>query len=833
VTQALTHTQVGAWAERALDVLIIPLVCLIVLSNILDYAAWQGAIYVLLLVASGVYLARLLFSRALRSHEIRLNAFDLCITLLVSVECTLYFASSYRANSFYFLLEALFLFLFYWLVRVNLRHEYQVVGIFIFLTILGLCISQVAVYRWLDHYRQLKLLGFADVTDFRASFNLLTPARSSIAEWSSIFLALLPFPIALYFRYRNLLNLAWGFWLPVYALLLTLASTLSRGIYCGTVVFFLAVVLLTNLFRLLPLKTLSIAIGGLFIALILTLYLTPLRQPVLTTSSVFKTASQLRSAQGRLVIWRSASNIIKDHPFFGVGANNFPLKYLSYKAEQTGLVARPSNVFLHLLIEKGLIGLFAVCLVVLSFLWSIRTGLLGSETTRVIAMLYGATFLALVVRDLSYSSIVTNKGVILLLTFMSAHLAGRLASGKNRSRLSHYEKPFVVVVLLVSFCLFFLAARRYQSLQFASAHFRNFSNQLIQKRYESAAGSIEEAIRLAPERADFLANRGHLLARTIHFAPADFAENKLVIDGENAERVKRAITSYRQALELNPGDDWYYNNLGWLHSYLQEQEESIECMKRAINLDGDNTIHHLSLGLLYERYHQPQLAYPEYQKAVQNSPSVLDSEFFADLRRRNSHAATEIIERVTDSLENAIGADSDPLIQAKLGKMYLFKGSIHQAIELLRESTRQMPTLHLAWLNLGEAYEQIGAETEMILCYRKAAFINPAEGRVWERLGKHWYRKGQLIQTAESYRRALTSAINITSSHAGRSLLIYMASDVIRNDAIPQELLSFCRPKLDAADICIKLKDVYHELGDEKASDYFGLQAERLKVIGN
>ncbi len=823
----LTFNLFASYANKGLDILLIPIVCLIALARILDYAPAHDKIHILVVVASLVYLARWLFLRPLYESEISLNGLDVSVVFLVVSECVLYFFSSYRANSFYFLLEILFLFLVYWLIRLNLRHEYQVAAIFLFLTVVGFCIAQVALYRWFSHYRQLKILGFEDVTDLRYTFDLLTPPRSSLAEWSTIFLALLPFPIALFIRYRTVSKVSWGFCLPVYALLLTLASTLLRGIYVATVVFFL-VLLLASFYKLLPRKQVALAIGGLFAAFILTICLTPLRQPVLTASYLFNTSSQLRSAQGRVAIWQSASQMVNDYPLFGVGANNFPIKYFSYKSAEANFVVRPPNFFLHVLIEKGLIGLLALILILLGFVWTLRYGSVDSPKSRVIATLYFATLLALVVRDQTYSTLGSNKGVLLLLCFMAAHIAGIAKRGKNDPRPRSFRKPAVALILMVCVALFFIAQRRYQALQRATSYFRAFSNQTTAEQYASVNQSIDEAISLAPDNANFLAGKGHLAARVVRFAPVDFADARMVVNAENVDRIRSAIIYYRQAVALNPADGWYFNNLGWLHSYLQEQEQAIACFRKAIELDGQSTIHPISLGLLHERQHEQELAVVQYVKAVQLSPSVLDSEFFTELQRREPEMADHIIATVSSSLQEDLKKSSDPLIQAKLGKIYLFTGLIDQAIALLRQSTTQMPTLGLAWSNLGLASQLKGDETEMVSCYQKAAFLNPTDSQVLTRLAEHWYRQRKPMLAAEYYRRALNIRLNIASVHGERMPLVYIGSDPAGNDAIPLELLSFCRPKVNAVDICRKLRDVYRELGDDHLSTYFGSLGNRL-----
>ena len=100
---------------------------------------------------------------------------------------------------------------------------------------------------------------------------------------------------------------------------------------------------------------------------------------VLTTGGTLLYFQKKDSANGRLLIWKVSSEMIKDNIFFGHGYGSFEAKYMVYQAEyfksnpgsRFGLLAdnvkHPFNEFIKVAVEFGLIG----ALVTLFFIWII------------------------------------------------------------------------------------------------------------------------------------------------------------------------------------------------------------------------------------------------------------------------------------------------------------------------------------------------------------------------------------------------------------------------------------------------------------------------------
>lgn len=407
-------------AGRALEILVIPVITFIVIGRCLYGAAVD--IWGVVIIAT--YLASLLLRRAWAGHP---NWVDWSACIVVLSETVSYARSTYSTNSLGGYEDALFLFLFYCLVRFGLQHEYQRVGICLIVALFGLFLSAAASYSFLHQLKQITALGFNDATDFKWFFNFLQAPGTAVGEWITVFLILLPFPVLLFIRYvRTAPSAAWLLLCPAVAILLTVAATFSRGLYIATAFFFVSAGLLCVKYELSSLKHLMRYTAAALTVLFLIVCLTPLRRPALTTASMFKTDSQARSLEGRASLWQDSWEIVKDYPLFGVGAFNFPMHYAAYKEEGSAYVGRTFNIFLQLLVEKGVVGLLAYGLLFFSFLKVTHDNvrlLPDGAFQKTAALLFVASFAALIVRDLTYSSIITNKGVSTLLWFMFAHNA--------------------------------------------------------------------------------------------------------------------------------------------------------------------------------------------------------------------------------------------------------------------------------------------------------------------------------------------------------------------------------------------------------------------------
>jgi O-antigen ligase len=135
-------------------------------------------------------------------------------------------------------------------------------------------------------------------------------------------------------------------------------------------------------------------------------------------------ASQTRSTEGRIGIWKRTLEVVRAHPVWGVGASNAALSLASSadREETAGFASRAFSLPVQVLAEKGAAG----CLVYAAFLL-----LLGREFRRTMrsklepvhkAMVccFAAGLVALLFRELTYSSVLEHTVTLALAMTLAA-----------------------------------------------------------------------------------------------------------------------------------------------------------------------------------------------------------------------------------------------------------------------------------------------------------------------------------------------------------------------------------------------------------------------------
>jgi O-antigen ligase len=405
--------------SHALDILLIPIVGL---------AAWikineTHSLYWFIAAVVAVYSIRALLAERARLPAIRPGPLDCALILLVVIEAVSYAASTYRPNSLDWLVEITFLFLFYLLIRTNLRHDYQMVAILVILSLMDFWLSARAVYSFRNHYLRLEAHGFYRLDEFKHLFFMVGPSGYATGERITLFFLLMPFPLALFLRFRSLNRLKYLFVAPVITTLVILAVSFSRGVYLAEAAFFVIAGALLARHRVLPFRRIVVSTGVL--VAVLSVLLLPVARPVLSTIRVFGTESQTRSAESRIRVWKDSLRLVEQHPWSGVGSNNFPMRYVYYTQDHSAFVVSAFNYFLQVLVEKGIPGLVVYCIVALAF-FTVAAGKLRSATDEFqkgLMILLISAYSAVLVRELTYASMFVNKGANTLLWLAFAIVA--------------------------------------------------------------------------------------------------------------------------------------------------------------------------------------------------------------------------------------------------------------------------------------------------------------------------------------------------------------------------------------------------------------------------
>ncbi len=430
--------------------------------NLYVEIAWVGILAGLLAAlystASGItlwiaaiLLAALLF---LPAKPIRMRAVDWSVLLLAAFEIPSLLFSQYRSNSIRGTIAITIFVLVYFAARLAIRSNLQVAVFSGLLGLGGAYMASSGLSQFHENASRLGTAGLTNLVAFRSK--LITPPSPWIpGEWFTLLLLTLPFasvaPLYLWQERRK--------WPAVAALAApalitaTLCLSMSRAVFWSAVVFCLLLCAFFLASRLVSVRAAGILLGTTLAASVLVLACETALYPGLLKAYSGQHTSQVRSTQGRFEIWNRSFEVVRVHPFWGVGSGNAALALTSTadQEETTGFASRTFSLPIQVMVEKGIVGFLLYCtfliLVAREFIRTIRYsppealvapsgGRKGGDRSspaeghqmmladlsarKAMACCFAAGLVAVLFRELTYSSLFEHQLTLALVAVMSA-----------------------------------------------------------------------------------------------------------------------------------------------------------------------------------------------------------------------------------------------------------------------------------------------------------------------------------------------------------------------------------------------------------------------------
>lgn len=259
-------------------------------------------------------------------------------------------------------------------------------------------------------------------------------------------------------------------------------------------------------------------------------------------------STQYSSNQIRLWVWKDTLNLIRSHPFRGVGAENFPVEFpraqsdrLARELAQLDQIAEsPHNEYLRVLSESGLVGFVLLagtfCFLLLPLVRARKLRNLPEENSRLLLALLFA--LGALLLDACFDHPLTKTTPLLVLALLGAGLA-RLAPAEPKPRVIFIRRPLFrwLLVLLVLFLYgaFLLLLGR----GIASDYYRARSRAEARTSYAGAIAAIEKSLKI---------NSSSYLS---YFLYGNYLSN-LGNAGQDPRLLSKSLSAYEQALKLYP-----------------------------------------------------------------------------------------------------------------------------------------------------------------------------------------------------------------------------------------------------------------------------------------
>jgi len=702
-----------------------------------------------------------------------------------------------------------------------------------FAGVAGICGSWLAytgIRQFIAGANHLATVGLTDLVAFRAIF--IHPA----AEWVSgenftLLLLTLPFACAaaawVMWRLQPLPKTS-GLWavlalLPSTCIATVLLLSLSRAVVGSTLFFFIDAFGLMVLYKVVNLRIASLMLAGCCGALLLVLICETPLYPGIFRAYGGHHVSQTRSTEGRIDTWHRSLEVVREHSVWGVGSSNAALFLLSSADEDdtTGFTSRTFSLPIQILVEKGVIGFILYSAFLLALAWEFHrnmrlsvpaTAALSSSSAstkrkpsarykadaksqldaenahRAMKCIFGAGLAAVLLRELTYSSLLEHTATLALAFTLAALM---IAPTRPSDREIKQLKPLAIAVAVIVL-IFQWPYWRYMQ---ANGKLKDFYSEVAAAHFTTARESIDDAIHLWPWNARLYGWRAYVESQQLPSqCPGDAKNGGHPLSDSDRHTAQAAADDYRHSLALNARDAVAHHNLAWLEHLLGDNTAAAEDWKQAVDLDPGNAAFHLSYGMFLDEAGSGEAARAQYESAIELTPSILDSQFFTRYRSRSPRAADSLVRDVTSKLETRLGSGNDPILEARLGKIYLFEGDTSRAEKLLNDAAKQLPNLPLVWFNLGQLYEGQADSTQARLDFSRAREIDSSLAGPYLQLGQMSLRDGDKHQATQYFEQTIQrwQRINpVTSAHNNR---LYDGPRQPIDDLLPTTLVWYISP---------------------------------------
>jgi tetratricopeptide (TPR) repeat protein len=202
---------------------------------------------------------------------------------------------------------------------------------------------------------------------------------------------------------------------------------------------------------------------------------------------------------------------------------------------------------------------------------------------------------------------------------------------------------------------------------------------------------------------------------------------------QSQERLDEAISSFKDALTIDPEYPQALHGLGTVYSAQGRFEKALECYERVLDARPDHIGARINKGFLYydhQRYMEAASCYQEVALKDPDTPTI--HLYLANAYRKMGHFIKAIryyqmhLRLETDSWEGI----------SNLGESYLELGRSREALACYRKLVKKNPKSDQAWNNMGICQQAIRDRKSAQESYLKAIRLNPEEGRYYNNLGK-------------------------------------------------------------------------------------------------
>ncbi len=586
--------------------------------------------------------------------------------------------------------------IFYFILRSTYLNSTNTNKLLLLFSLFAGTTSILAIISFLYFKSNLTIVGLTNIYDFRFLYH---PVGTSANTWGAYSLSYIGVIVLSIYRYRKERTKVIWLMAILVPVVFSLIITFSRGVYISYAL--LLAVLIISICRKRTF-TLSKKILCLASCIIIQMaMILPVWQEVSQTLAMTTTVSQQKSIEGRINAAQTAFNIFKKHPLTGVGPGNYSLAAdleIYNNDNQSFLSASPTIAIL--IAEQGIIPVILWISIIVALtikLWR------KQRTTWDILWIY-VSLVAIALREISLPICFEKTGVLLVIFLFIALLQNSTTEAQMAMSTSNRTHRIFWIPLLMAGTICLYGIIRQQNER-ANSYFLTYlkNNDLI---------NAEHYIGSTMQQFPYLVNRGLLYMQFYKLT-------------EKGSYLDQAVVCFDKAIQMNNIDNRIRHYRAIANAQQGKTEQAEAELNQLVTQSPANTLYRLSLFRLQYERSEKKLAATNLVRAILLSPRLLDTQYWADIASADSIFATII----TNQLNLAISKSnsSDPIIQAKYGKILLSLGDTVKAQHILEDVVTQMPGLSRPWCYLGLIYRNQGKVKTGTTYIKRALALDPGD----------------------------------------------------------------------------------------------------------
>lgn len=199
------------------------------------------------------------------------------------------------------------------------------------------------------------------------------------------------------------------------------------------------------------------------------------------------------------------------------------------------------------------------------------------------------------------------------------------------------------------------------------------------------------------------------------------------------------ISHFQKAIEVDPDNASFHNNLGCSYDKLGNHSDAINAYKRAIELDPNNAVYLDNLGCNYGKLKLYRKAIDAFQRAIDIQPDFVKAHFDLGF----SHSQLENYDKAVEAFRQAVRVNPGVAqIHYNLGHALNKLGQHKEAIRAFQEAVRVNPNYATAHYALGLKFLDAGDRNAAMKQYKILETLEKEKARdLFQRIYQRWGKK--------------------------------------------------------------------------------------------